>query len=69
MMIMVAAALMVVVRLLLCNLTLSLRYVLDNSYTVQRLDPDTTAMQPLFAIPQGPGLSVYRSWRQPQQHS
>ena len=37
------------------------RYVLDNSYTVQRLNPDTKTMTPLFAIPQGPGLAVYRS--------
>ena len=39
----------------------SSRYVLDNSYTVLRLEPDTKTMTPLFAIPQSTGVLVYRS--------
>lgn len=34
-------------------------YVLDHSYTVQQLDPDTKAMKPLFVVPQGPATAVY----------
>jgi hypothetical protein len=55
------AGVMVVVKLLHDNLTRSLRYVLDHSYTVQQLDPDTKAMKPLFVVPQGPATAVYRS--------
>ena len=47
----------------------SSRYVLDNSYTVLRLEPDTKTMTPLFAIPQSTGVLVYRSRPQPQQRS
>ncbi len=39
------------------------RYVLDSNYTVQQLDPDTKTMKPLFAVPQGPMETVYRSGR------